>query len=44
MDFPVVPEQVIVQAIPEVVVPLPPIEEFIGPVYSHFHQVQFFCR
>ena len=37
VEFPVVPEQVIVQAIPEFVGPLPPIEEFTGPVYNHVH-------
>ena len=41
MEFPVVRELVIVQAIPEVVDPLPPIEEFPGPVYNLLHQKQF---
>ena len=41
VEFPVVREQVIVHAIPEVVVPLPPIEEFTGPVYNQLHQEQF---
>ena len=37
--IPVVHEQVIVQDIPEVVVPLPPAQEFSAPVYGHVHQV-----
>ena len=40
-NFTVVREQVIVQAIPEVVDPLPPIEEITGPVYNLLHQKQF---
>ena len=41
VEFPVVPEQVIVQAIPHVVGSLPPVEEFTRPVYNPFHQEQF---
>ena len=41
VDIPVVQEQVIVQAIPEVVVSLPPVEEFTVPVYDQVHQEQF---
>ena len=37
--IPVVQEQVIVQDIPEVVVPLPPAQEFSAPVYGHVHRV-----
>ena len=41
VEFPVVSEQVIVQAIPHVVGSLPPVEEFTRPVYNPFHQEQF---
>ena len=41
MEFPVVQEQVIVQASLVVVGSLPPSEEFTEPVYNHFHQEQF---
>ena len=41
VEIPVVQEQVIVQAIPEVVDSLPPFEEFARPVFNHFHQEQF---
>ena len=40
VEFPVVPEQVIVQAIPHVVGSLPPVEEFARPVYNHVHHVK----
>ena len=40
VEIPVVQEQVIVQAIPEVVVSLPPVEEFTVPVYDQVHQEQ----
>ena len=33
-------EQVIVQEIPDVIVPLPPVEEFSAPVYHQVHQEQ----
>ena len=38
-EIPVVHEQVIVQDIPEVFVPLPPAQEFSAPVYGQVHQV-----
>ena len=38
--IPVVQEQVIVQDIPDVVVPLPPVEEFTEPVCSSVHHEQ----
>ena len=41
VEFPVVQEQVIVQAIPRVVGSLPPVEEFTRPVYNHVHKEQF---
>ena len=41
VEFPVVQEQVIVQAIPVVVGSLPPAEEFTEPVNNHIHQEQF---
>ena len=41
MEFPVVQEQVIVQAFPVVVGSLPPAEEFAELVYNQFHQEQF---
>ena len=37
VDIPVVQEQVIVQAIPEVVGSLPPAEEFTGPGFNRVH-------
>ena len=37
VEIPVVQEQVIVQAIPEVVVSLPPVEEFTGPGFNQVH-------
>ena len=40
-EFPVVPEQVIVQAIPRVAGTLPPVDEFTPPVYNPAHQEQF---
>ena len=40
VEIPVVQEQVIVQKIPDVVVPLLPAEEFSAPVYDQVHQVQ----
>ena len=39
-EVPVVLELVIVQEIPDVIVPLPPAEEFSAPVYDQAHQVQ----
>ena len=39
-DIPVVHEQVIVQEIPDVIVPLPPAEEFSAPVNVQVHQEQ----
>ena len=39
-EFPVVQEQVIVQEIPDVIAPLPPVEVFSAPVYAHVHQEQ----
>ena len=39
-EIPVVHEQVIVQVIPDVIVPLPPAEEFSAPVYDQVHQEQ----
>ena len=39
-DIPVVYEQVIVQEIPDVIVPLPPADEFSAPVYDQVHQEQ----
>ena len=39
-EIPVVQEQVIVQEIPDVIVPLPPVEEVSAPVYDHVHQEQ----
>ena len=39
-EIPFVQEQVIVQEIPDVVVPLPPVEEFTEPVYSPVHEEQ----
>ena len=39
-EIPVVQEQVIIQEIPDVVVPLPPVEEFTELVYSPDHQEQ----
>ena len=42
-EFPVVPEQVIVQAIPRVVGSLPPVDEFTSPVYNPVHQEQVFA-
>ena len=44
VEIPVVPEQVIVQAISRVAHTLPPAEEFTEPVYNPVHQEQFFCR
>ena len=41
--IPVVHEQVIAQATPEVVGSLPPVDEFTGPVYNPFHQEQFYA-
>ena len=41
MEIPVVQEQVIVHAIPEVVGSLPPVEEFTVPVYDQVHQERF---
>ena len=40
-EFPVVPEQVIVQAIPRVAGTLPPVDQFTPPVYNPVHQEQF---
>ena len=40
VEIPVVQEQVIVQAIPEVVVSLPPVEEFTGPGFNQVHHEQ----
>ena len=40
-EFPVVQEQVLVQAVPVVVDSLPPVEEFTGPVYNHVHHERF---
>ena len=39
-EFPVVHEQVIVQAFPVVVGSLPPVEGFTGPVFAQVHQEQ----
>ena len=39
-EIPVVQEQVVIQEIPDVIVPLPPIEEFTEPVYSQVYQEQ----
>ena len=39
-EIPVVLEQVIVQEIPDVFVPLPLVEEFSAPVFDQVHQVQ----
>ena len=41
VEFPVVQEQVIVQAISRVAGSLPPVAEFTEPVYNPFHQEQF---
>ena len=40
-EFPVVQEQVLVQAVPVVVDSLPPVEEFTGPVYNHVLHERF---
>ena len=40
VEIPVVEEQVIVQAIPEVVDSLPPVEEFTGPGFNQVHHEQ----
>ena len=39
-EIPVVQEQVILQEIPDVFVPLPPVEVFSAPVYHQVHQEQ----
>ena len=40
-EIPVVLEQVIVQEISDVIVPLPPVGEFSAPVYHQVHQEPF---
>ena len=41
VEIPVVQEQVIVQAIPEVVDSLPPVQQFTGPRFIQVHHERF---